>query len=1022
MKNKFLTIKFSLFVSILSSLILNAACTNTSAKASFSQAEVRDSFNENVSSTTTEEVNSLKVAEGTSVVAQSSTKAEADRLREEGQKQYNSGQFVQAAENLEQAMNIYKEIGDKESYLEVLQEVVAIYYFTGGGKDKIAALVAERDRLEDGGELAASSGSQEEAEAEAKDSTELNSEVKELISSGILAVQNEDFAGGRSYFQQALSKAQEINGELEQIAVHTEIGKSYLYEGDYDNAIASFQIAEDLSSERYPEIENGFGAYDNLQSEGFINVYREMIIYQIPFLQLFGEAYLQSDRAAEALSYFEKSLTVKNQLDDILNRGQVASASAANFSDPITATDANLLLSQASYSLGNYQQALDYAQKAIAKAENIKSEVPQWYNAPNKGVRTGEAGDGQGYALAGIASEKLGQLEQAEQNLRTAVQIFEATRNKSTFKTDINHSLKLFNNQVRAASWLQRVLYTQNKPEEALAAAEWGRGRLLVEAATATNFNEASLEEKVDALIDAEYGSRDICQELKANTPDFNPPPQVDKPIVQAPETSISQAARPEADSSSSNSTEEIMKNVFPLQYYQQQQIANCDNEARIAEIKQETLVEAQENPEEFETAFSEYRQVNSSVGVPSNIEPPNIEQLKQVAQSQQATIVEYSLISDSTYFHGSRQDFASRNVFPGEKQTLLIWVIKPTGEIQSRQIDLQAKNINIEELVTMTRQTMGLGRSLAISAKPGAEPTANQSRNPSKVQASEQLKQLHQLLIEPIADLLPTSPEEQVIFVPHEELFLVPFVALSDPNGKYLIEKHTITTSPSIQALALTSQKQQQITSNQKALVVGNPTMPSIPQLDNQPPQQLANLPGTEAEGKEIAQLLNTQLLTGDIATKDRVLEELPNAQYIHLATHGLLDDYAGFGIPGTIALAPSTQDNGFLSASVIQELDLSAELAVLSACDTGRGDISGDGVVGLSRSLIIAGVPSVVVSLWAVPDAPTADLMVEFYRNFTTGELNKAQALRQAMLSIKQQNPDPINWAAFTLIGEGE
>ena len=151
MKNKFLTIKFSLFVSILSSLILNAACTNTSAKASFSQAEVRDSFNENVSST------SLKVAEGTSVVAQSSTKAEADRLREEGQKQYNSGQFVQAAENLEQAMNIYKEIGDKESYLEVLQEVVAIYYFTGGGKDKIAALVAERDRLEDGGELAASS-------------------------------------------------------------------------------------------------------------------------------------------------------------------------------------------------------------------------------------------------------------------------------------------------------------------------------------------------------------------------------------------------------------------------------------------------------------------------------------------------------------------------------------------------------------------------------------------------------------------------------------------------------------------------------------------------------------------------------------------------------------------------------------------------------------------------------------------------------------------------------------------------
>jgi CHAT domain-containing protein/tetratricopeptide (TPR) repeat protein len=1022
MKNKFIAINFSLFISILSSLVLNTACTNYSAKAS-SHSEIRASSNEKVHPTITEEVNSLKVAEGDSVVAQSSTKAEADRFREEGQKQYNSRQFVQAAENLERAMNIYREIGDRESYQEVLQEVLAIYYFTGGGKDKIAALVAERDRLEDGGELAASSGSQEtEAEAEAKDSTELNSEVEELISSGILAVQNEDFAGGRTYFQQALSKAKEINGELEQIAVQTEIGKSYLYEGDYDNAIASFQLAEDLSSERYPEIENGFGAYDNLQSNGFIDVYREIIIYQIPFWQLFGEAYLQSDRPAEALTYFEKALTVKNQLDSVFDRGQVASLSPANFIDPITTTDPNLLLSRANYSLGNYQQALDYAQKAIAKAENVKNEVPQWYNAPNLGVRTGEAGDGQGYALAGIALEKLGQLEQAEQNLRIAVQIFEATRNKSTFKADINHSLKLFNNQVRAASWLQRVLYAQNKTEEALAAAEWGRGRLLVEAATATNLRNASLEEKVNAVVDAQYGSRDICQELKANPPNFNPPPQVDKPVVQAPETSISQAARPETDSSSSNSTEEIMKNVFPLQYYQQQQIANCDNEARIAEIKQETLENARQNPEEFETAFSKYRKVNTSVGTPSNIEPPNIEQLKQVAQSQQATIVEYSFISDSTYFHGSRQDFASRNVFPGEKQTLLIWVIKPTGEIQSRQIDLQAKNIDIEQLVDNTRQTMGLGRSFGLSLKPGAEPTTNQPRNPTSVQASEQLKQLHQLLIEPIADLLPTSPEEQVIFVPHEELFLVPFVALTDPNDKYLIEKHTITTSPSIQALALTSQKQQQITNNQKALVVGNPTMSSIPQPNNQSPQQLANLPGAEAEGKEIAQLLNTQLLTGDIATKDRVLEELPNAQYIHLATHGLLDDYAGFGIPGTIALAPSTQDNGFLSASVIQELDLSAELAVLSACDTGRGDISGDGVVGLSRSFIIAGVPSIVVSLWAVPDAPTADLMVEFYRNFTTKGLNKSQALRQAMLTVKQQTPDPINWAAFTLIGEGK
>ncbi|PSR18700.1 hypothetical protein C8255_06145 [filamentous cyanobacterium CCP3] len=94
---------------------------------------------------------------------------------------------------------------------------------------------------------------------------------------------------------------------------------------------------------------------------------------------------------------------------------------------------------------------------------------------------------------------------------------------------------------------------------------------------------------------------------------------------------------------------------------------------------------------------------------------------------------------------------------------------------------------------------------------------------------------------------------------------------------------------------------------------------------------------------------------------------------------------------------------------------------MVVLSACDTGLGSITGDGVIGLSRSLIAAGAPSVVVSLWAVPDAPTAELMAEFYRQMQQGQ-DKAQALRQAMLATMKTNPDPRDWAAFTLIGAAE
>jgi len=92
-----------------------------------------------------------------------------------------------------------------------------------------------------------------------------------------------------------------------------------------------------------------------------------------------------------------------------------------------------------------------------------------------------------------------------------------------------------------------------------------------------------------------------------------------------------------------------------------------------------------------------------------------------------------------------------------------------------------------------------------------------------------------------------------------------------------------------------------------------------------------------------------------------------------------------------------------------------------VLSACNTGRGKLTGDGVIGLSRSFITAGVPSILASLWSVPDSPTAELMAEFYRQWQQSH-NKAQALRQSMLIIMKKYPEPQDWAAFTLIGEAE
>ncbi len=251
------------------------------------------------------------------------------------------------------------------------------------------------------------------------------------------------------------------------------------------------------------------------------------------------------------------------------------------------------------------------------------------------------------------------------------------------------------------------------------------------------------------------------------------------------------------------------------------------------------------------------------------------------------------------------------------------------------------------------------------------------------------------------------------MIILPQDDLFLVPFPALTDAQDRPLIERHTLTSAPSIQALGLTHTLKRPARSP-VPLIVGNPKMPLY---QGKP---LEALPGSEREAQKIADLLNTRPLLGAQATKPTVLAQIPQATHIHLATHGILDTLRG-EVPGAIALTATTGNDGFLTASEIMDLKLSADLVVLSACSTGDGDLTGDGVVGLSRSLFLAGVPSVVVSLWNVGDDSTAALMTEFYKNLTQRKLDKAQALRQAMLTTRKQYPKPADWAAFNLVGEG-
>lgn len=369
-----------------------------------------------------------------------------------------------------------------------------------------------------------------------------------------------------------------------------------------------------------------------------------------------------------------------------------------------------------------------------------------------------------------------------------------------------------------------------------------------------------------------------------------------------------------------------------------------------------------------------------------SPAEPPHLAELQRIAREEKATLVEYTVLVDPLMMMSGSG--------PGVKEfRLLIWVISPDGEVAVRSKEERLEESDFEEEPWQERF-----RDL------GGVPTS--WRQPRSGYAA------YQVFIEPIESLLPPERGARLVLIPQDSLAFLPWAAIEDKAGVPLIERYSLSFSSSIQILDLARRRKAQLVRGE-ALVVGDPAFA----VDS----GLPRLEGAEDEACAIADLLGTQPLLGRQATKAAVLRLMPNRRILHFATHGLLGEVDHGEIPGAIAFAPSGPgDNGLLTAAEIMRLDLNAELAVLSACQTGQGRESNDSVIGLSRAFLAAGVPSLVVSLWPVPDGPTAFLMKEFYKALNRG-LGKAQALREAMLATRKfVDPNPRSWAGFALWGE--
>src|SRR5262245_47987174 len=291
----------------------------------------------------------------------------------------------------------------------------------------------------------------------------------------------------------------------------------------------------------------------------------------------------------------------------------------------------------------------------------------------------------------------------------------------------------------------------------------------------------------------------------------------------------------------------------------------------------------------------------------------------------------------------------------------------------------------------------------------------------------------LYDLLLKPAQSLL--SGKSSLVIVPDDRLWELPFQALLDERDRYLIERSAVSYAPSLTVLRemrARSDKRRVESSSSTILAFGNPVIGQetveLARLTMRD-EKLSPLPEAEAEVRALGRLYGarrSKIYIGAEAREDRLKAEAGQSRILHFATHGVLNNAAP--LYSYLALANGDKnEDGMLEAWELMQLDLKAELAVLSACETARGRTSaGEGVIGLTWALFVAGTPATVVSQWEVESASARDLMLGFHRQLqaprAAGKLTKAESLRRAALKL-MKNPatsHPFYWAGFVLVGD--
>ena len=826
-----------------------------------------------------------------------------------------------------------------------------------------------------------------------------------LMGIGMIHVAQGNYTQALEHYQKSLTIFETLNNRDVIPRVLNNIGTLKRYQGDYAQALDYYHKSLAI----HQELDNKFGIMTSLGNIGVVyssqgNFAKALDCYQKSLamseaeddkegiaitLGNIGVLHRKQGNYAQALDYYRKSLAMSEAIDDkvgiaqMLNNIGTIHLQQGNYAQALDYYRKSLAMREESgdkhgtahtmmaigvihTSQGNYAQALEYYQKSLTIKEAIRD-------------RSGVANV---LLSIGIDNNKQGRYSQA----------LDFAERATTLARQVGSLYILWSARVNAGlayRALNRLDQARLAFEEAIAVIETMRGQVAGSEQEQQRFFEDKLS-PYHAMVDLLVAQNNPTEALtfaelaKARA-------LLD--LLYSGRVNIVKAMTSQEQEQERTLRAEIISLNTQVTRASQQ---DKPDQARLSELKS-LREKVRLNYDAFQTSlYAAHPELRVQRGEAQVIEA---EEIAALAPNARSALLEYVVMDDVTY------------LFVGAKAAR-----KAEAEVRVYTLPVKREDL--------AKQTEAFRRQLAVRDL-GFRASA---------------VKLYELLLKPAEAQL--RGKTNLVIVPDDKLWDLPFQALLTGANRFLIEDAAIAYTPSLTALReMTKRRKNQGANSASAtlLALGNP------QLGRETIDRVAlalrdgkldPLPEAEQEVKALKQLYGasrSKVYIGAEAREDRVKSEAAQAGILHFATHGTLNNASP--MYSHLALAQGgapdgTMDDGLLEAWELMQLDLKADLAVLSACETARGRFgAGEGMIGLTWALFVAGVPSTVVSQWKVESASTRDLMLGFHRQLRApaasakAKVTKAEALRQAALKV-MKNPEtshPFYWAGFVLVGDG-